>query len=122
MTKIHSREELKQRRKDLRNNATDAEKRLWLFLKNKQLSGRKFSRQHSIGKYIMDFYCFEEKLVIELDGEQHKEIDQMEYDKKRTKFLESLNHRVIRFNNVHVLFNTDTVLKKIEKNFKTKTK
>ncbi len=118
MTKIHSREELIKRRKELRNNATDAEKRLWLFLKNKQLNGRKFVRQHSIGKYIVDFYCYEEKLIIELDGEQHKETEQMKYDEERTSYLRSLNYKVIRFNNMEVLFDTDTVLDKIEKNFR----
>ena len=118
MTKTHSRIELKKRRKELRNNTTDAEKRLWLFVKNKQLHGRKFTRQHSIGKYIVDFYCYEEKLILELDGEQHKE--QIKYDEERTKYLESLGYKVIRFNNMDVLFNTDNVLKEIENNFKTK--
>jgi very-short-patch-repair endonuclease len=117
MTKIHSREEIKERRKELRNNATDAEKRLWLFLKKKQLCNRKFSRQHSIGKYIVDFYCFEERLIVELDGAQHNDAEQKEYDAERTKYLESLNHNVIRFNNVEVLFDTDSVLKKIENYF-----
>ena len=116
MTLIHSREKLKQRRKKLRNNATDAEKRLWHFLKKKQLKGRKFTRQHSIGRYIVDFYCFEERLIIELDGEHHKE--QIKYDEERTEYFESLNHRVIRFWNVEVLFNTDGVLKEIENHFK----
>ncbi len=117
MTKIHSRAELKNRRKELRTNATDAEKRLWFFLKGKQLCGRKFSRQHSVGRYIVDFYCHEERLVVELDGEQHKEKEQMQYDNERTKYLESLNHKVVRFGNMDVLFNTDAVLKKIERCF-----
>lgn len=117
MTNIHSRVELKSRRKELRANATDAEKRLWFFLKGKQLCGRKFSRQHSIGKYIVDFYCYEERLIIELDGEQHKEKERLQYDNKRTKYLESLNHKVMRFGNVEVLFDTDTVLRKIERCF-----
>jgi very-short-patch-repair endonuclease len=117
MTKIHSREEIKKRRKELRNNATDAEKRLWLFLKKKQLCNRKFSRQHSIGKYIVDFYCFEERLIIEVDGVQHYEPEQKTYDDERTKILEALNHKVIRFSNMEVLFDTDNVLKKIEKCF-----
>lgn len=118
MTRIHSKKEMKKRRKDLRNNATDPEKHLWLFLKNKQLKGRKFTRQHSIGSYVVDFYCFEERLVIELDGSQHEEEGQRKYDEERTRFLESLNHRVIRFKNFDVLFDTDNVLKKIEECFK----
>ena len=81
------------------------------------MCGRKFSRQHSVGRYIVDFYCHEERLVVELDGEQHKEKEQMQYDNERTKYLESLNHKVIRFGNMEVLFDTDTVLKKIERCF-----
>lgn len=117
MTKIHSRIELKPRRKELRHNETDAEKRLWIFLKNKQLKGRKFTRQHSIDKYVVDFYCFSERLIIELDGEHHKEEDQRKYDEERTKLLEILGHKVIRFSNMDVLFSTDSVLRKIEKEF-----
>ena len=117
MTKIHSKIEIKKRRKELRNNSTDAEKRLWFFLKHSQLQNHKFTRQHSIGKYIVDFYCFEERLVIELDGAQHYDAKQKVYDAERTKYLESLNHRVVRFDNTEVLFDTDAVLKKIEKLF-----
>jgi len=106
----------KERRKSLRNNATDAEKRLWYFLKDKQLQGRKFTCQHGIGKYIVDFYCPGEQLIIELDGEFHKE--QIEYDNARTKYLESLGKHVMRFSNMDVLFETDKVLKEIEKHFR----
>ena len=118
MTKIHSRMELKNRRRELRHNATDAEKRLWFFIKDRQLNGRKFTRQHSIYKYIVDFYCYKERLIIELDGGHHKENEQMKYDEERTKYLESIGHKVIRFDNTDVLFDTDTVLMKIEKHFK----
>ncbi len=114
MTKIHNKSYLKNLRKKLRNNATDAEKRLWLFLKNKQLKGRKFTRQHSIGNYIVDFYCYEERIIIELDGEHHFEEDQKIYDKERTQYFEMLGFRVIRFRNVEVLFDTDKILRKIE--------
>jgi very-short-patch-repair endonuclease len=69
--RIHNRVELKPFRKKLRNNSTSAEATLWTYLKNRQLEGRKFRRQHSIGNYIADFYCPEEQLVIELDGEGH---------------------------------------------------
>lgn len=118
MTRIHSINKLKKRRKDLRNNATDAEKRLWLFLKDKQLKGRKFTRQHSIGKYIVDFYCSQEQLIIELDGEHHKELDQKKSDEERTKYFESIFKHVIRFDNSEVLFDTDKVLREIEKKIK----
>lgn len=118
MTKIHSRIELKSRRKELRHDLTDAEKRLWLFLKNKQLKGRKFTRQHSIDKYVTDFYCFSERMIVEIDGEHHKEDEQRKYDEERTRFLVSHGHKVLRFTNMEVLYSTDTVLKKIEQEFK----
>lgn len=71
---IHNRKYLKQRRKDLRNNATISEKRLWIALKKSQLKGRKFRRQHSIENYIVDFYCPSEKLIIEVDGNMHNNL------------------------------------------------
>ena len=119
MSRIHNKKQIIDRRKELRNNSTDAEKRLWYFLKNKQLNGRKFTRQHSIGKYIVDFYCSKEQLIIELDGDQHNEDDQKKHDEIRTKYLESLNKRVIRFTNMDVLFKTDNVLNEIENHFRS---
>ncbi|MGD8782644.1 MAG: endonuclease domain-containing protein [Ignavibacteria bacterium] len=112
--RLHNRKELKSRRKKLRNNATYAEKHLWKFLKHSQLAGKKFRRQHSIGNYIVDFFCYEENLAVELDGQHHSDKEVIEYDKERTKFLESLGIKVIRFENHEVIFNTDNVLKKIE--------
>jgi very-short-patch-repair endonuclease len=80
-------------------------------LKNKQL-GCKFRRQHSIGKYVVDFYCSEKKLVIEIDGWQHKE--QERYDEERIKYLESLELKVLRFWNNDVNDNLNGVILKIE--------
>ena len=62
---------LKTFRKELRSNLTPAEAKLWTYLKNKKLGGRRFRRQHSVGGYILDFYCPTEKLAIELDGQGH---------------------------------------------------
>lgn len=70
-TKLYNKQEFKNVRKKLRNNLTPAEASLWNYLKEGQLLGRKFRRQSSIGKYIVDFYCPKEKLAIELDGEVH---------------------------------------------------
>ena len=75
----------------------------------------KFRRQNSIGNYIVDFFCYEKKLVIELDGQPHFEENNIEYDLNRTKYLESLGLMVIRFENQEVLYDTDRVLKEIEK-------
>jgi len=86
---------------------------LWYELKNSQLAGRKFRRQHSVGNYILDFYCPEERLAIELDGEHHEDDEQKKYDQKRTKFLNGLKITVIRFKNTDVIFGRDSIVKKI---------
>ena len=70
--RIHNRERLRVLRRALRNNATNAEAILWRYLKRRQLKGRKFRRQHSIGPYIVDFYCPAEKLAVELDGDTQR--------------------------------------------------
>ena len=107
MVRVQNLKQNKDRRKDLRNNPTDAEKYLWYELKKGQLNGKKFRRQQSISKYIVDFYCPEEQLVIELDGEQHFENEHKKYDERRTEYLGKLNLRVIRFRNTDVLFGRD---------------
>ena len=101
---IHNRKYLKDRRKELRNNSTQSEKFLWHYIKESKLEGRKFRRQHSIGNFIVDFYCPRERLVVELDGNVHFTDEVIEYDTKRTNFLESLNIKVIRFENQEVMF------------------
>ena len=97
--------------KDLRKQSTDAETVLWNLLRNRQLMGYKFHRQAPIGKYIVDFLCFERKLVVELDGGQHQE--QANYDAGRTGILESRGYRVIRSWNNLVLDDTDAVLQAV---------
>jgi very-short-patch-repair endonuclease len=97
--------------KRLRKGQTDAESLLWSFLRNRQLDGFKFRRQHPIPPYIVDFACVDIKLVVEIDGGQHA--DQRSADAKRTAFLESLGFRVVRFWNNEVLSNTDSVLEQI---------
>jgi very-short-patch-repair endonuclease len=74
----------------LRNSSTSAEAVLWTYLKPASIDGRKFRRQHSIGKYIADFYFPSEKLILELDGEPHGDYIQIEKDKIRDKFLKGL--------------------------------
>ena len=114
---IHNRIELKVFRKNLRNNSTSAEATLWLQLKNSQLDGRKFRRQHSVGAYILDFYCPAEKLCIELDGADHYTSNGEAYDEERTKYLNSLNIRVIRFENKEVFQAIEYVLGRIRSCF-----
>jgi very-short-patch-repair endonuclease len=91
------------RAKALRSNMTDAERRLWYFLRAHRFRGTKFKRQATIGKYIVDFVCFEKHLVIEVDGGQHA--DSMA-DQQRTRWLEDQGFRVLRFWNNDVLKNT----------------
>jgi very-short-patch-repair endonuclease len=104
---------LKGKRLDLRNNLTPAEAALWNALKNSQFKNRKFRRQHSIGKYIVDFYCPAEKLIIELDGAIHNETGQAIYDFERDKYLESLGNKVLRFENKLVFQNLEEVLEQV---------
>jgi len=89
--------EVKQRAKELRQSQTPAEKKLWEILRNRKLSGYKFRRQHPLGPFIVDFYCDEARLVIELDGNIHKQ--QKEYDVARGRWLEENGYRVLRFGN-----------------------
>ncbi|WP_159122839.1 MULTISPECIES: endonuclease domain-containing protein [Acinetobacter] len=96
--------------KSLRHTATDAEHLMWQILRAKRFMNLKFRRQHVIEPYIVDFYCHEIGLVIELDGSQHGTDDAMEYDAERTKFLEALGLRVVRYWNNEVLLETDDVL------------
>lgn len=95
----------------LRTNSTDAEKRLWQALRNRQLQGHKFRRQHPIPPYIVDFVCLERRLIVELDGGQHAE--SQAYDASRTAALERLGYRVLRFWNNEILGNTQAVLEAI---------
>ena len=116
--RIHNKKSLEPYRKKLRHQGTTAEAYLWTHLQQKKLEGRKFRRQHSILIFIVDFYCAEERLVIELDGQYHMNPTAEEKDTARTKKLEELNIRVIRFENRSVFDNLDWVLEEIKRYFK----
>jgi very-short-patch-repair endonuclease len=88
---------------------TDAEKHMWYILRCKRLAGYRFRRQRPIAGYIVDFYCASRKLIIELDGGQHSEADQLVYDQIRTAKLEKLGLRVLRFWDTEVLKNPDGI-------------
>jgi very-short-patch-repair endonuclease len=90
----------------LRNEMTDAERRLWSVLRNRQLNGAKFRRQQPIGPFIADFACQERRLIVEADGGQHANNVR---DARRTEFLESKGYRVLRFWNNDILNNLDGV-------------
>ncbi|MBK3518573.1 endonuclease domain-containing protein [Carboxylicivirga marina] len=102
---------IRQRAKDLRKEFTGAEKILWNKLRNRQLNGLKFRRQHPIDIFIADFYCHEKKLVIEVDGKIHD--FQKEYDRGRTAELNNLGVKVLRFTNEEVQKNIQKVCKTI---------
>lgn len=117
MSSIHNRKYLESRRKELRKNLTPAEATLWKYLQRSQLQGRKFRRQHSIENFIVDFYCPKEKLIIELDGAYHLDFAQQNYDLERTKRLESLGFKLIRFENKLIFENITSVLEEIANHF-----
>ena len=94
-----------------REGQTDAEKLLWSHLRNRQLKGYKFRRQYPIDNYIIDFYCSENSLAIELDGGQH--IQRVHYDQERTKRLQKHGIQIIRFWDNEVLQNINGVLEQI---------
>ena len=95
----------------LRRDASDAERKFWLAVRNRQQGGLKFRRQASIGPYIADFACIEAKLIVELDGSQHA--DAVECDARRTRYLESQGYRVVRFSNYDVLTNFEAAIETI---------
>ncbi|MAG96934.1 MAG: DUF559 domain-containing protein [Alphaproteobacteria bacterium] len=97
--------------RQLRQNLTEAEKHLWARLRQKQLDGHRFRRQAPLGRFVVDFVCFESRLVVELDGGQHG--DQSEADELRTRWLEAEGFTVIRFWSNEVLENTEGVLASI---------
>ncbi|WP_242202487.1 endonuclease domain-containing protein [Aestuariivivens insulae] len=117
--RIHTKLELKAFRKELRENMTPAEAFLWKQLKARRFKGRRFTRQHSINYFIVDFYCASEKLIIELDGEVHNNPKAKAYDAARTLYLEGLGYKVIRFENKMVFENLASVLQGIAFCFKS---
>src|SRR5687767_1293197 len=94
--------------REMRHPQTPAEATLWRALRNRR-TGFKFRRQHPIYRFIIDFYCAEAKLLIEIDGESHLEPAQEEYDRARTEYLEKLGYKVIRFTNNDVRYNIQAV-------------
>jgi len=98
---------------ELRRNMTEAERVLWNELKNRQLFKVKFRRQHPIDIFIVDFYCHELKLAIEIDGEIHLKQEVAEYDEGRTHDLERQGIQILRFTNYQVITNVNSVVEKI---------
>jgi very-short-patch-repair endonuclease len=104
--------------KELRKSQTEAEKRLWFKLREKQLCGVKIRRQEPIGNYIVDFVSFENKLVIEVDGSPHKKTETKRNDRQKTLWLQSEGFKVLRFWNGDILNNLEGVIKMITGNLR----
>ena len=104
---------LKQYRRELRRNQTDAERALWARVRNHQFFGMRFFRQYSIGPYILDFYCPTVKLAVELDGGQHNQSDNEKYDAARSEYLKAQGIEVMLFWNNEVLVDIQSVLFKL---------
>jgi very-short-patch-repair endonuclease len=117
---LFNRKGLKSFRASLRKRSTSAEAALWEMLKSKQLDGRKFRRQYSIGSYIVDFCCPSEKLVIELDGDSHGEYHKIQDDENRDKYIESLGFIVLRFENRFVFREPEYLKSEISKVLSTR--
>lgn len=104
-------EDLRTWAREMRGRMTDAEALLWMFLRNRRVAGAKFMRQHPVGRYILDFYCIENGLAIELDGGQHGEA--ADYDQQRDGWLRSQGIQVLRFWNNQMLAETEAVMEAI---------
>ncbi len=107
---IYTQSKTLKRARNLRQNQTEAEKRLWGYLRDKRLQNYKLNRQVPIGSYIVDFLCHEAKLVVEIEVSTHGEAQEVAYDEKRTAFLNERGYRVMRCFNVDVFENLNGVL------------
>ena len=106
--------------RELRKNMTKAEQKLWQHLRQKKIMETKFRRQHPIDRFILDFYCHDARLVIEVDGGYHNDEDQQVYDEGRTQELMEMGLEIIRFTNNEVESNIEEVIEKIKLKLKTR--
>jgi very-short-patch-repair endonuclease len=107
---VHNRSTMKERRRDLRTHGTPGEGALWLRLQRRQAGGLRFRRQHSVGPYVLDFYCPEVRLAVEVDGPIHDDPLRAAYDAARTAYLEDHRIRVLRVTNEQVLVHGEEVV------------
>ncbi|MEX1231406.1 MAG: endonuclease domain-containing protein [Planctomycetaceae bacterium] len=99
--------------RNLRQRQSDAEQLLWMLLRNRRFLGLKFRRQHPLPPYVLDFYCEELKLAIELDGGQHNAVDSRRYDERRSRYLADQEIHVLRYWNHEVLGDLENVVEAI---------
>ena len=105
--------------KENRKNPTEAERIMWSVLRDNRFEGNKFRRQHPMGNYILDFYCHQLKIVIEVDGGYHEEINQKKYDESKDSYLRGFGIEVIRITNDRVLKDLDGVIRELREFIKT---
>ena len=103
---------LKNRRQQLRNRATESEQIIWQKLKSNKL-GYKFIRQYSITGYVLDFFCPQLRIGIEIDGSIHDNLDQIQYDEFRNKYLKAFDIKIIHIKNSEIFQDLDEAIKKI---------
>ncbi len=113
MTQVFNKKRFTPLRKDLRRQPPKPESIIWNRLRNRQLNGYKFRRQVGVGRYVVDFYCPQVKLVIEIDGQSHYVGDAPMQDKVRQEEIEALGIKILRFTNREVMDNTEGVLEEI---------
>jgi len=118
---IHNLPSLKDRRRELRHNSTPAEALLWACLRKCQIDGKKFRRQHSIGPYIVDFYCPECRVIVELDGAVRTGLLAAERDDRRKEFLKKFGVQVLRFENEEVFQNRERVVECIRATLRSRS-
>ena len=109
--------EQKQRARNLRNNMTEQERKLWSVIRNRQFFGYRFLRQYCIGNYIVDFVCREKQIILEVDGGQHNQQYDIDYDNNRTAYLNLKGYSVIRFWNNEIDNNIEGVYLKLKEIF-----
>jgi very-short-patch-repair endonuclease len=114
MTQNFNKSTEKEKRRQLRRDQTYCEKIVWLYLRNRKTLGYKFRRQYSVDKYVIDFYCPELKLAVEIDGNIHDEPDQKEYDAHRQEHIEKFGIIFIRITNEELLGNPNMAFMRIE--------
>jgi very-short-patch-repair endonuclease len=122
MTKHFNKKKETEKRRLLRKQQTFTEKILWTHLRKRQALGYKFRRQYSVDHFVIDFYCPELKLALELDGDVHEVPAQKDYDKARQKYLEAFGIKFVRIKNVEFLGNPNKAFLKIEKAIKDLSK
>ncbi|MFQ5706927.1 MAG: endonuclease domain-containing protein [bacterium] len=125
MTQHYNKSSEKHKRRTLRKNATDAERILWQHLRGKQIGGFKFRRQYSIDQFVLDFYCPEVKLAVEVDGATHFTEEAQAYDRAREDYIRTFGVTFLRFTNLEVYDSLDgvlmVILEKLEELKKEKT-